>query len=169
MTAAVSAGSVRPMVAPFLALADVFICAVSIVFILLLLAEPERMLVQHPPKADYRLLCTQDGGVQLLSAMDDNNIEIPGASKRLTLSGAPLRSLLSGLETPTALSARVLIQAPPSRIDCAEQLADIMTALNTELSERLLAGEPGAYLLHDLEVIPEPGIDGATASGNSKR
>ncbi|WP_133511116.1 hypothetical protein [Candidatus Thiosymbion oneisti] len=143
-------GSISRPAIPFLTLADVFIGAVSIVFVLLLLADPERVRVQHPPQADYRLVCSKDG-VRLVTEgeVDGTRPEVAA----LAPDSPALRTQLSLLEVPTALSVRVLIRTPPALIHCAEQVADVIAELNKSLSERLMQGGQGSYLLYDMEVV----------------
>ncbi len=145
---------------PFMALADIFICAVSVVFILLLLAEPKRVLVQHPPQSDYLLRCVPDGVV--VTGRDAADVsEAPQA-----FSFEELGPRLAALEPGDALSVRLLIQQSAGPLDCARRTAEIVGELNKNLSERLLRGAPGVYLLHDIEVLPkEPGAETAAAGG----
>jgi hypothetical protein len=157
----IAAGSGRPPI-PFLSLADVFICAVSIVFIMLLLADPRQVLVLHPPQADVRLRCEGDG-VRLIDTRS------PGAAAAvagvLRPDSEAMRALLAGLEVGDALSVRVLIEAPVAEMPCARTLVRVIEALNEGLSDRLLRGEAGAYLLDDIEVLDAmPESEAAAAS-----
>lgn len=131
-------------VVPYLSLADVFICAISIVFIMLLLVDPKRVVQQQRPQADYFLVCGDDG-VRLHRAGDD-----PSASP-LSLGEAEAR--LAKLERLDALSVRVLIQGDPNSTVCLKQMRAIIRGLNGSLSERLKRGEPGSYLLYDLQFL----------------
>ena len=140
---------------PFLALADVFTCAISMIFILLILVDPERVLEQHPPQTDLTLRCT-DGGVILASARANAAAEL--------LLGAAVGARLAGLDFSRVLSARVLIAGTAAQGDCINDLIATLDELNRGLSARLVQGAGGAYLLHDVELIEgaaPPVADGA--------
>lgn len=137
------------MPVPYLALADVFICAISVVFILLLLADPSRVLEQKPPQTDVILRCVE-GGVARVGAGDGV------ADEPVSLAAMP--GMLSGLGGTDQLSLRVLIQASVQQGGCVEKLLAAIADSNLGLSERLLQGDPGVYLLYDLELLD---IDGA--------
>jgi hypothetical protein len=132
---------------PYLALADVFICAISIVFILLLLSQPQQPLLHQAPQADFIVWC--DGNRALLGAAD-------GIDEPVALSPYRIEPALAALTRGDSLSVRVLIRARPADMACATRLRESIRWLNDELSERLAGGESGAYLLDDLELISAP-------------
>jgi hypothetical protein len=136
---------------PYLALADVFICAISVVFILLLLSDPDRVLEQNPPQTDNILRCDAMG-VSLLTGLGE---PLAGPVPVTEVS-----TLLSALDLGAVLAVRILVQGPAARVACLEDVAAVLDEQNRTLSEHLVAGGEGAYLLYDLEL---------TETGKAKR
>lgn len=138
---------------PYLALADVFISAISVLFILLLLSAPRPILPRWPPQGDYQLRCR--GPWAELSALGTTGADADPNAAPLRLAAHEVASALARLPAAESLSVRLLILAEPNNPRCLDTLRGTIETLNRELTARLAAGEPGAWFIHDVAVLPE--------------
>lgn len=132
---------------PTLAIVDAFVCAVSIVLILVVVSAPEARDADTQPQADATLRCVAPGDRAVLVGEDGS---------------APmgLREIFDTIPADRAgerLSLRLRIEATPDLVRCALILRQLAEAANTQRDANR-ADALGPILLVDIAYLPrEPG------------
>lgn len=129
-------------------MADVFISAVSIIFIILLVSDPTISTPDRKPQADFSVTCKHDQySITTLDATAENVQSVTFTTT------TDLKNWLQSYKPSFSLSAKILVKAMPDDIDCSATVVKIIRKMNDDLSKQTKTRSSGTYYLYQQQLI----------------